>query len=116
MSNTVFKASLVVIAAGFSLFFLLTIVPALLESGDVLGAFAAGFVNPFAAGYSTDVILCWCVLACWVSYDACRSTIKFGWVCLILGIVPGVVVGFALYLLMKLRFEETQKSHKGIVK
>jgi len=106
MSNSVFKGSLLVIAIGFTTFFTVTVLPAVFESGDVLGAFMAGFVNPFAAGYSTDVILCWCVLACWVIYDARRYSIKSGWVCLILGVVPGVAVGFALYLYLRLKFEE----------
>ena len=82
------------------MFFVITIIPPLLESQDVIGAFAAGFINPYAAGYSTDVILCWCVLAVWVVHERAQG-VRHGWVCLLLGVVPGVVVGIALYLVLR---------------
>ena len=56
MSKIVFESLVLLFAAAFSLVFLFVVVPPLLESGDIIGAFAAGFVNPFSAGYSTDVI------------------------------------------------------------
>lgn len=96
-----FTAVLWVAIIGFSLFFFLSVLPPALESGDLLGAFAAGFVNPFAAGYATDVILCWVVLAAWVFYEAKVKGVRHGWLCCVLGIMPGVVVGLALYLLIR---------------
>ncbi|WP_353254415.1 DUF2834 domain-containing protein [Salinisphaera sp. PC39] len=66
-----------------------------------MGAFAAGFVNPYASGYSTDVLFCWAILAAWVAYEAKKYSVRNGWVCLLLGIVPGVAVGFAMYLLLR---------------
>ncbi|HNM03492.1 MAG TPA: DUF2834 domain-containing protein, partial [Leptospiraceae bacterium] len=63
---------------------------------------AAGFVNPFAAGYSMDTIFCWLILAIWVAYEARVRQIRYGWVCVLLGIVPGVATGFAFYLLIRM--------------
>ncbi|MCR9186000.1 MAG: DUF2834 domain-containing protein [Halieaceae bacterium] len=101
MSKSVFKAILVVAALFFTGFFASTVVPALIENPDVWGAFAAGFVNPYSSGYSTDVLVCWVILAAWVVYEAKTYSVRKGWVCLLLGIVPGVAVGLALYLLLR---------------
>lgn len=59
----------------------------------------AGFVNPYSSGYSIDVIVTWCILCVWVMYES--NKVKHGWVCLLLGLVPGVAVGFALYLFLR---------------
>ena len=76
------------------------VVPPLIEHPDIIGAFAAGFVNPYASGYSADVFCCWAILLIWVIYEA--PQVKYGWICLLLGIIPGVAVGFALYLLLRI--------------
>lgn len=91
------------LAAGFALLFAVVVLPALLESGDVLGAFAAGFVNPYASGYALDAIFCWFVLAVWVVQEARTQDVRHGWIALLLGVVPGVATGFALYLLIRMR-------------
>tara|TARA_A100001391_G_scaffold151462_3_gene109115 strand:+ start:30101 stop:30487 length:387 start_codon:yes stop_codon:yes gene_type:complete len=101
MPESVFKAILVIAALFFTVFFAVTILPPLFENPDVWGAFAAGFVNPYSSGYSTDVLVCWVILAVWVAYEAKAYEVRKGWVCLLLGIVPGVAVGFALYLLLR---------------
>jgi len=62
---------------------------------------AAGFVNPYAAGYSSDVIFCWLALAVLVVYDAKVLSVKHGWICLLLGLMPGVAVGMALYFILR---------------
>jgi len=98
MSDIVFKVCLLMAASLFTIIFCFLVVPPLIENPDIIGAFAAGFVNPYAAGYSTDIFFCWFVLAVWVWHEASSLEIKHGWVCLVLGIVPGVAVGFALYL------------------
>jgi len=101
MSDIVFKVCLWLAASLFTIIFCYLVIPPLIESPNILQAFAAGFVNPFAAGYATDVFFCWFVLAVWVWFEASRHAIKHGWVCLVLGIVPGVAVGFSLYLLVR---------------
>ena len=101
MSESVFKVILVLAAVFFTGFFAVVVVPPLMEDPDIIGAFAAGFVNPFSAGYSTDVLVCWAVLAVWVVFEARQYGIRHGWVCLVLGMVPGVAVGFAGYLLLR---------------
>ncbi|MEM7359378.1 MAG: DUF2834 domain-containing protein [Pseudomonadota bacterium] len=101
MSDSLFKNLSLAVAAGFTIFFAVTIIPPLLANPDIVGAFAAGFVNPYSSGYATDVILCWVLLLIWVIYEAKKYSVKRGWICLLLGIVPGVAVGMALYLVMR---------------
>lgn len=101
MSEGTYRASLLLAAVLFTIIFCFLVIPPLIESPDIIGAFAAGFVNPFAAGYSTDVFFCWFVLALWIMYEYSHDSIRHGWMCLVLGVVPGVAVGFALYLLLR---------------
>lgn len=112
MSSKTFQITVFVIALMFVLFFCASVVPALIEDFDVLGAFAAGFVNPYSSGYSADVIACWLILMVWIVYEKTTLKIKHGWVCVLLGIVPGVAVGFAAYLILRLqqRSEEVEES------
>lgn len=98
---TGFTVTLWLLAAVFAVAFSVVVVPALLVDGDLWGAVAAGFANPYAAGYALDAIGCWCVLAAWVLHE--RRTVRHGWVALLLGLVPGAVVGFAAYLLIRRR-------------
>lgn len=101
VSEQIFKIILIIAALAFTCFFAVVVVPPLMENPDLWGAFAAGFVNPYSSGYSMDVIVCWAILAAWVVYEARTYGVRRGWVCLLLGIVPGVAVGFALYLLLR---------------
>ena len=106
MSRSTLRVLLVILAAGFAVLFAVVVMPPLLASGDVLGAFAAGFVNPYAAGYAMDAITCWLVLAAWVIYEAKARHVRHGWVALLLGLAPGVATGFAVYLLLRMRHEQ----------
>ena len=103
MSRNTFTIVLSLLGAGFALAFCVIVIPPLLANPDIVGAFAAGFVNPYSSGYLLDVITCWCVLAAWVVYEARTEGIRHGWIALLLGIVPGVATGFAVYLLLRLR-------------
>lgn len=103
MTAGLFKAIIIIAAGIFLAIFLFIVTPPVLASGDVLGAFAAGFVNPYASGYSSDVLACWVILAAWIAYEAKTLGIRHGWICALLGIIPGVAVGFALYLLIRMR-------------
>ena len=103
MSQRLYVGLASLLGGAFAVFFAVTCVPALVETGDVPGAFAAGFVNPFAAGYSTDVLFCWAVLALFVVYERRTRGVKHGWVALVLGVVPGVATGFAAYLVLRER-------------
>ncbi len=103
MSIRTFEILVSLIAIGFVLFFSVSVIPALVASFDIIGAFAAGFVNPYASGYSVDVIACWLILFVWVLYEKSKHNIKYGWICLLVGIVPGVAVGFAAYLILRYR-------------
>lgn len=106
MANFWFRALLILIAAVFTVAFALVVVPPLAQSGDVLGALAAGFVNPYAAGYAMDTICCWCVLALWVVHEARAKGVRHGWIAVLLGLAPGVATGFAVYLLLRMAQEE----------
>lgn len=77
--------------------------PALLESRDIVGAFAAGFVNPFSSGYSLDVILCAVILFVWIIYERRAIGIKHGWIAIPLSFAPGVATGLAVYLALRSR-------------
>lgn len=101
MSESQFKVLVLAVVAAFTLFFCFVVVPPLVSHPDIVGAFASGFVNPYASGYSADVIACWLILAIWVLYEATTSNIRYGWICLLIGIVPGVAVGFGVYLLFR---------------
>lgn len=101
MNNNVFKTLLLTLAAGFTLLFAVIVIPAFIQEPNILAAFGAGFVNPFSSGYSLDVFFCYAILALWIIYDAKAYSVKYGWLCLIVGAVPGVAVGFALYLFIR---------------
>ena len=103
MNSKAFQITVFVIALMFVIFFSAYVVPALIKDFDVLGAFAAGFVNPYSSGYSADVIACWLILVAWIIYEKTKLNVRHGWVCVLLGIVPGVAVGFAAYLILRLR-------------
>ena len=104
MNQSLFERLMFAIAIGFTIAFLVIVVPPLLTNPDIVGAFAAGFVNPYASGYSTDVIMCWLTLAVLVIYDSSRVKIPYRWACLALGVVPGVAVGLPLYLVLRNRY------------
>ena len=101
MSNTAFKILLLLLATGFTLLFSIIVIPAFIQQPNIVAAFGAGFANPFSSGYSLDVFFCYAILTVWVVYDAKTHAVKRGWLCLLLGIVPGVAVGFALYLIIR---------------
>jgi uncharacterized membrane protein len=103
MSETLFKAVIIAAAAVFTLIFCWVVIPPLIANPDVVGAMAAGFVNPYSSGYSADVLACWVILTAWIVYEARTKGVRHGWVCVVLGMVPGVAVGFALYLLMRMK-------------
>ncbi|HAE25773.1 MULTISPECIES: DUF2834 domain-containing protein [Hyphomonas] len=103
MSKTIFEASVLLVGAAFTIAFGVIVVPALIESGDIAGAFAAGFVNPFASGYSLDTILCAVILVVWVLHERSALGIRHGWVAIPLSIIPGVAPAFAVYLVIRSR-------------
>ncbi|EDY85954.1 conserved hypothetical protein [gamma proteobacterium HTCC5015] len=107
MNDRIYQALIALLGLGFATVFAVLVIPPLIELGDPIAAAAGGFVNPFASGYSTDVIMCWCVLSVWVVYEAKAVGVRHGWVALALGVVPGVATGFAVYLLLRHRQTQT---------
>ena len=101
MNEVNFKRSILGANLIFMLVFLIYTLPEALAMGDVIDVFLAGFVNPIASGYSTDVIMCWFILFFWVLFEAKQYGVKWGWICAPLGIVPGVAFGFCLYLIIR---------------
>ena len=110
MTERQFHIVIVSVAVGFTLLFSVVVVPPLIDNPDILGAFGAGFVNPYSSGYSADVIACWLILAAWVAFEARSKGVKHGWLCLVVGVLPGVAVGFAAYLLVRSRQLEQDKQ------
>ena len=104
--RTIYHILLAAVGIGFALFFFITIGPLIIEDPSRIDeAIMAGFVNPFSTGYSIDAITCWVVLALWVIHEKMEKGIKHGWIALLLGLIPGVVTGFALYLILRDRQE-----------
>jgi len=101
MKKKLYTYSLLAVCLLFTGIFILVVIPPLIENPDIIGAFSAGFVNPYSSGYSADVICCWLILCIWVIYESPK--VKYGWICLLLGFVPGVAVGFGLYLILRNR-------------
>jgi hypothetical protein len=101
MNEKQFHIAVLAVGVVFTALFCFWVVPALIEDPDIIGGFAAGFVNPFSSGYSADVISCWVILAIWVAYEARSLGVKHGWWCVAVGVVPGVALGFAAYLVVR---------------
>lgn len=99
----IYLASLAFLGIGFAAYFFITFGPLLAENPSIVDAFNAGYANPYSSGFSTDVITCWFVLAVWVIYERFEKGIKYGWVVLLLGLIPGVATAFALYLFLRMR-------------
>lgn len=111
MTRSVYHVCLLLVVLAFTVYFGMTIIPALVVDKDIVGAFAAGFVNPYSSGYSADVICCWLLLMAWVVYEKMVYGQRHGWICVVLGLVPGVAVGFGLYLLLRdKRLEQESKE------
>ena len=101
MSDRSLRVAVIAVGLAFTALFSGLVVPPLIDDPDILGAFGAGFVNPYASGYSADVIACWVILAIWIVFEARSRSVKHGWLCLVVGVVPGVAVGFAAYLVLR---------------
>ncbi len=102
MTEPLFKAAIIVAAAVFAALFGWWCIPPFVAHPDVIDAFSAGFVNPYASGYAADTLACWTILTTWIVYEAKTKGVRYGWVFAVLGIVPGVAVGFAGYLMLRL--------------
>jgi hypothetical protein len=104
MTERIFRAGLVAFAVVFTVLFVAIIPPALIDDGfDFWGGALHTFDNPYAAGVSIDVLLAYGVLALWVVYEAATKHVRRGWIALLLGLVTGLTVGFAVYLLIRMR-------------
>lgn len=103
MTQRAFPAFVLAVAAVFLAVFVVVVVPPFVAEPDVLGAFGAGFVNPYASGYSADTIACWVILSAWILHERSHRGVRHGLWCIPLGVVPGVAVAFGLYLVLRLR-------------
>ncbi len=103
MTRRAFEVLTLGLGVAFAAAFCVTVVPPLLKSGDVAGAFAAGFVNPYASGYSLDTIVCGLILVAWIMYERSALGIRHGWVAIPLAFAPGVATAFGVYLFIRSR-------------
>ena len=110
MSEKIFKSLVLGFALLFTIAFFVLMTPSFLQNPDIIGAFAAGFVNPYASGYALDTIVCGLILFTWIIYEANTLGIKYGWICILLSFIPGVAVGFGLYLFIR----HNQLKHKAL--
>lgn len=103
MSRTFFERLVMIFGTSFLVAFVVIVLPALYETKDIVGAFAAGFVNPFSSGYALDAILCAAILITWVIYERGALNVRYGWVAIPLCFAPGVATAFAVYLVIRSR-------------
>lgn len=103
MSKSLFETLTILLGLAFTLAFFVIVVPPLLADGDIVGAFTAGFVNPYSSGYSLDVIITGLILIVWILYERQSLGVRYGWVCIVLSVAPGVATAFALYLVLRMR-------------
>ncbi len=101
MSKRLFETICAAVALAFTIAFCAVVVPPLWASGDILGALAAGFVNPYASGYSLDVLFSALMLMVWIVYDRAAFNVRYGWVAIPLCLVPGVAPALAIYLIIR---------------
>lgn len=80
MTQRSFSLAIAALGATFTILFGIVVIPELIRHPDVLDAFAAGFVNPFAAGYAMDAITCWCILTVgWCTRPRPKASSMAGW-------------------------------------
>lgn len=91
------------LAGAFAAYFTIVVVPPLIANPNVIAAFAAGFVNPYASGYAMDTILCGVILSVWVIYESSIKRVKYGLLVLPLILLPGVATAFGVYLVLRAR-------------
>lgn len=104
--DRIFRLALWALALAFTVAFFVVVGPQTMADAELWKAnpvygFLQGFVNPYASGYSLDIFFSYAVLAAWVIYEAVARKVKHGWIALVLGVVPGVAVGLASYLLIR---------------
>ena len=103
MNEEIYKATIIAAATVFTALFAYWCIPPLIADPDIVAAFAAGFVNPYSSGYSADVLACWVILSAWILYERRTLGVRHGLWFIALGVIPGVAVGFAGYLLLRMR-------------
>ena len=103
MNQQAFKFTIIAAAAAFTALFAYWCIPPQIANPDIIGAFAAGFVNPYSSGYAADTIACWVILSAWILYDRKAHGVRHGLWFIAIGLVPGVAVGFAGYLLLRMQ-------------
>jgi hypothetical protein len=109
MTEPLFKFVIIAAAATFTALFAYWCIPPQIANPDIIGAFAAGFVNPYSSGYAADTLACWVILTAWILYERRALRIRHGLWCIALGVVPGVAFGFAGYLLLRSRQEQSSE-------
>lgn len=114
MSARIFQILVGLVAIAFAIIFIVIVGPALIADSDPVAGALAGFVNPYASGYAWDTILCGVILTIWILYERKALGIRHGWICILLGLVPGVAVGFGLYLILRFRQLRDQTQTKAV--
>jgi hypothetical protein len=114
MSRTLFERLVAFFGVLFLVAFVLIVLPEVYQTKDVIGAFAAGFVNPFSTGYALDAILCAAILITWVIYERSALHVRHGWIVIPLCFAPGVATAFAVYLLIRSRQLGSMSARKMV--
>ena len=110
MTQRSFISIVAAIGVAFTAAFAVLVMPSLLRDRSILDALSAGFVNPYATGFSLDTLSSWLVLTVWIIYEARASGIRHGWIAIALGLIPGTATGLAAYLILRTMQTGTERS------
>lgn len=111
MTDRSFRAALLALVVVFAGLTAAILIPALAhDNWDLWAAALDAFVNPYASAVSVDALMTYAVLALWVLHEARTHHVRRGWIALLLGLVSGVTVGLAAYLLIRSRQVELSSA------
>jgi hypothetical protein len=104
MPSTRFDWIVIALASAFVVALAILLVPTFVADNlDLVHAFDQALINPYATGFATDLLFTYLILFAWVVYEANYRDVRHGWVALVLGLLVGVSVGLATYLLIRHR-------------
>lgn len=102
MPDTRFDWIVITLAVAFMAVLVVVAVPTFVDDGlDIVHAVDQAFVNPYSSAFTIDILFTYAIFFAWVVYEAQYRDVRHGWVALVLGLVIGVAVGLASYLLIR---------------
>ena len=104
MPSTRFDRIVIGLAAAFVVALAVFVVPTFVDDHlDLAHAFDQALLNPYDTGFAMDLLFTYLILVTWVVYEAIYRDVRYGWIAVALGLLVGVSVGFAAYLVIRHR-------------